>query len=823
MLPLTDPILVFTILVLCMLVAPLFSQRLHIPDMVFLLGFGALLGPNGFHVLDRNTAVTMLGSVGLLYIMFLAGIEINLYRFMRSYKRSVFFGLTTFLIPQTLGALAGHFVLGMNWSASLLLASMFASHTLLAYPLASRLGISRREPVTITVGATIITDILALMVLAVIADSAKGIPMNPVFWATISFGMLALTVLIWKGVPYASRWFFQRITEESNAQFLFVLAVLCICAYISHFARLEPIIGAFLAGAAFNRMIPEHSTLMNRVMFAGHTLFIPFFLISVGMLVDPLAMLTGTRGWLVSATMVVMVIVTKYGASQISRLLFGYSRSAGNVMFGLSVVQAAATLAAVMVGYDLKIFDESVLNGTIVMILVTCSLGSWIVDRHGRRMAAEEPVQPESSGVEQRLLVSVTNPESASRLLDLSFLLRNTARPGDISPMTIVREQNNIDDAVVKAEKLLGKCLVQAASADIPVNPGLRVAINVSDGIVRAARELRSSMVIVGWTAEKSTSIRIFGTVMQHLVVHCASRLLFCRLVNPLNTTKRLLAPFPPLASRRRDISALIDDIKMLAHQAGAELRVYTCVNENETLKPMLEAAKPSCSMNIVNESSWDSIQQILFSEIMPDDMLLIPSDRRNGILWTPALDHLPEIIVERFPEINMLVDYPSLPDMYQEYGDETADKEDEHFPAMLPVDLCRECSLDLALSRLVDTVFPGKPDTARDALNHLMDSARSYPIELQPGIILLHARYGDIEKPQLMVCHAPDGWPLPNLPSPARIILVLLGSQTRPPEHHLKTLSRVASRVLSAGQKPEMQKAGTASEICELLKDDGV
>jgi Kef-type K+ transport system membrane component KefB len=817
MFPVTDPILVFTILAMAMLVAPVFSEKLRVPDLVLLLGFGALLGPNGLHVLERSSAVTMLGAVGLLYIMFLAGLEIDLYRFSRSYKRSIVFGLLTFLIPQTLGTLAGRYVLGMNWSASLLLASMFASHTLLAYPLTSRLGISRSEPVAITVGATIITDTLALLVLAIIADSARGVALTVGFWATILFGMLALGALIWKGIPFISRWFFQRVSEKSNAQFLFVIVTVCVCAYLSHFARMEPIIGAFLAGAAFNRLIPENSPLMTRVTFAGNTLFIPFFLISVGMLVDPRAMLTGSRGWLIGATMVVMVVLTKYVAAQLTRRAFNYSKAAGQVMFGLSVVQAAATLAAVVVGYNLKIFDESVLNGAIAMILVTCPLGSWMVDRYGRRMAAEEPAPAASSSAEQRLLVPVANPDSATRLMDLAFLLRNPVQPGGIYPLAIARDLGNIDLAVAQGEKLLGHCLVHAASADVPVSPGLRVAVNISDGIIQTAREIRSSSVIVGWSEDQSASIRIFGTVMHHLVESCPPRLLFCRLVLPLNTTRRLLILFPPLSSRRRNLTALIRDAKTLAQRAGTELRTYTIARETGSLLPLLDSQKPSCRATAAEETSWDKLQKTFFSEIQPDDMILLPFDRRSGLLWTPAMDHLPETIAGRFPQNNLLVAYPSSR-LFEEDAGNGLVGQDDAFPRLLPAEIGPDYPLEEALQSMTATAFPDHPQQAIEAFKHLLNSAQSYPVELAAGTVLLHARCGDLEKPLMMICHAPDGWPLPGLPEPTRILLVLLGSQSRAPEHHLKTLSLVAQRMHAAVKTQDFRSVGSAAELCRRL-----
>ncbi len=823
MLTVTDPVLVFTILALVMLVAPVIADRLHIPDLVLLLLAGAVLGPHGLHILDRSSAVTMLGSVGLLYIMFLAGLEIDLFRFMRSYRKSVAFGLLTFLIPQVLGALAGHYVLGMDWMASVLLASMFASHTLLAYPLASRLGIARSEPVAITVGATIITDTLALMVLAVIADMARGVTLDFAFWATVVLGIGTLSLLVWKVVPYVSRWFFQHVTEKSNAQFLFVMVAVCALGYLSHFAKMEPIIGAFLVGAAFNRLIPENSPLMSRITFAGHTLFIPFFLISVGMLVDPAAMLTGSRSWIVGGTMVVMVIATKYAAATLCRLFFRYSSAAGNVMFGLSVVQAAATLAAVVVGHDLGIFDDAVLNGAISMILVTCPLGSWMVARYGRQMALESPVPVSTALASQRILIPVKQISTATRLLDLAFLLRNEARPGGIYPLTIVPDQANADAAVDAAENLLGSCLAHAASADILIEPSLRMAVNVSDSIIQVSRERRAGIVLLNWSGRAASSIRIFGSAMQSLVQNCSSQLIVCRLTEPFNTGKRLMVLFPPFASRRRDIGAFTQNIKWLAHRAGLELWAYTPgVSEDAEITALLKQTKPDCPLKLVQAGPWAQARTALFSAIAQDDVIVLPLDRRNGIMWSPELDRLAELISSRFPHNNLLISYPSLAQLETQKDELTETSMDEAcFPLQIPFELAPGIPLEDALRQLSAGAYPDSPSEAQGAFSTLLASAHSYPVELAAGMVLLHARSGNLPRVLLMVCHAPAGWRFDSLPEPAVWILVLLGSKELPPEDHLKTLSAVAGRLHSIEEKMRLTPATSAAALCALLAEE--
>lgn len=819
MLPLADPILVFTLLMLVILAAPLLAERFRVPDLVLLLGAGALLGPNGLNVLARDAAITLFGSVGLLYIMFIAGLEIDLHRFMRTRNRSIVFGLLTFSVPQGLGMLGGRYLLGFDWPTSILLASMFASHTLLAYPIASRFGIARSEPVVITVGGTIITDTLALLVLAVIADSAKGISLGYSFWIGIFLGMVGLVLLIGYGVPRLTRWFFQNVTEKGGAQFLFVLGVVCGCSYLSHYAKMEPIIGAFLAGAVFNRLIPEHSALMNRIVFVGNTLFIPFFLISVGMLVNFRTLTGNSRGWLVVVVMVVTVIVSKYAAAWMTRKIFGYSISGGRVIFGLSVVQAAATLAAVIVGYDLKIFDETVLNGAIAMILVTCPLGAWVVERYGRKMAEQEKSRPEPVPTGQRLVVSVGNPDSSRRLLDLAFLLRDTAAPGGIHPVTIATDLNSTDEAVARGEKLLAGCLAQAASADIPVNPGVRVDLNVSDGLARAARELRASLVLVGWSGRHGLEGRIFGTIMENLKESCASRLWFCRINLPLNTTRRLLLVMPPLAERRSDLTVLLRDVKWLSRQIGADLRVYLAGKDNSVLIRQLEAIRPVCPMTFSEAETWTRVQSVLLDEIVPDDMVLLPCERRDSVLWTPGIDRLAAMLAVHSPSMNLLLAFPSLPVSEEETTTEPAVATTvAAVPEFRSEELCDGIGRDEALRQMVNGAFGSDHHLAESVQGLLAASMRSYPLELGGETVLLHAHCEGLAAPMLLIGHGRQGWQFNNLTGTYRIILALLSPKSDPPEIHLNTLAALARRFLDPAVAEQVKHADTAAEVCRIL-----
>jgi Kef-type K+ transport system membrane component KefB/mannitol/fructose-specific phosphotransferase system IIA component (Ntr-type) len=771
-------------------------------------------------VLERGSAITIFASVGLVYIMFLAGLEIDLHQFLATRNRSLLFGVTTFLIPQGLGALAGRYVLGLDWRASVLLASMFASHTLLAYPIASRLGIARCEPVTVTVSATIVTDTLALLVLAVIADAARGMQLGFGFWVGIGVGMTVLLLLIWFGIPWLTRWFFHRVTEGGGAQFLFVLATVCVCAYLSHFARMEPIIGAFLAGAAFNRLVPEQSTLMNRVSFVGNNLFIPFFLVSVGMLVDPRAFLSSPQTWLVAGTMVAAVTGTKFGAAWLAARWFGYDRDSRQVMFGLSVVQAAATLAAVLVGFELEIFGEAVLNGTIMMIAVTCPLGAWLVDRHGRRLAQTVAREEPAPSPGRRLLAAVSNPGTATALLDLVLLLHRPKGLGSVHALTVVQDEGNTERAVARGEHLMGLSLTQAAAAAVPLQPMVRVDSNPADGIVRAAKELRATTVLAGWSGDQAFGARFFGTVSSHLLTACSARLLFCHLPQPLATCNRFLLLWPPLADQRSDFDPLLDDIQQLAGQLGLEIRVFAVGDQDRALQHRLDTMSPPRPWSVVTAGSLGEAQNHLLDEVGAEDLILLPCERRGASLWTPAFDRLPNRVAARFPNNSLLVAYPNTstgwePTTTQSLGEETTPG--SKVRAMV---FGVEVGLDEALRSLAGAAFPDVPTYAEQAYRLLAESTRQYPVELGNGMVLVHGHCEVASEPVVMAARTRGAWSLPETTAPFVLVIGLITPKALAPEQHLQLLKSLAMGLQDPEAAARLADAVAPDEIEQLLAD---
>ena len=385
--PITDNVLLFLVLLLVVFLAPTISRWIKLPGVVGIILAGVALGPNGINLISMTTAIELLGSVGLLYIMFIAGLEINMTDFLRNKNKSIVFGLLTFLIPQITGMIIFR-LLGFSWAASILIASMFASHTLVGYPVITKLGITKNIAVLTTVGGTIITDTLALLILAIIARSVTGeLDLN--YWISLTLFVSVYFAIIIYFLPILGRWFFKH-NEDGSAQFYFVLVVAFGCSFLAKVIGIEPIIGAFLAGLVLNRMIPVTSTLMNRVQFVGNSLFIPFFLLYIGMIVNIELLIKNPSAWIVMFVMLFTNMITKYVSSKLTQKIFKFSSAEGWVIFGLSTTEAAATLAATLVGYRLKIIGDDVLNGVILMILITCIIGPIVVEFFGKKIVQQK-------------------------------------------------------------------------------------------------------------------------------------------------------------------------------------------------------------------------------------------------------------------------------------------------------------------------------------------------------------------------------------------------------------------------------------------------
>jgi Kef-type K+ transport system membrane component KefB/mannitol/fructose-specific phosphotransferase system IIA component (Ntr-type) len=792
--PLEEPVLIVALVMALVLVLPLLGRLLRIPDIILLILAGMLFGENGIGLLTRGQAIEVWGTVGLLYIMFLAGLEINVQDFIRNRNSSLVLGLLSFAVPQVAGTLVAYWFLGYGLSKAILLASMLASFTLLTYPQLSRLGLQRKLSVTVTLGGTLITDTLALLVLAIIVDLHGQ---NTFSWffllrLVVSFSVFVAVVLT--VVPRLGRWFFRRVGRDGGAQFLFVLVVAFLCGSLSRLAGVEPIIGAFLAGLTLNRLVPPQSALMNRIEFVGRYLFIPFFLISVGMIVDPGVFLSDADTWRVGGVMVVTVFVTKWLASFAASHLLGYTRDEGWMIFGLTVTQAAATLAAVMVGVQLGIFDQAVLNGTLMMILATCMVSPWITETFGRRVALNAPpdVARTTAAETNRLLLPVNDAIMAARLMDLGILLRNRDSHEPLLPLRVVTSEHEVASDVANNEKMLFGTISQATAADVPVSPSIRVASGVAEGIRRAVIELRASTVLLGWP---TTSGRIvFGGIFDDILHTCHARVVACRLTRPVNTFERMVLAVPPNAEREAGFADTLQLVWRLAYQVGVHLTVLCARDNRDLLKKQIKTLTPSIDVEWPEAQGWGDVRRLLLNQAGNHVLRILLTAREGGVSWRPGLERLPRAL----PAGDALLVYPELPLV-------NADVCPLPPPGCLEnmVSLCgvlrsaTDTSWETSLNRVLQAGFGTGSAVVEELCRVVRQAADEFPIELVSDVVLVHAHSPAVISPSLFVVVHPDGYALTG--ADARVVLVLLGPEGGPPDRHLQVLSALARWVRDA------------------------
>ncbi len=662
--PINDPVAIFLIILGIMLVAPLVFERVRLPGIIGLILAGVVVGPHGLGLLERDETIELLGTVGLLFLMFLGGLETSLDDLKRNASKALFFGLATFIIPMAIGT-AAMLPLGYSLLASVLVASCFASHTLLALPILAKLGIMRTPVVTATLGGTLITNVLALLVLAVVVKANQG-DLTVSFWLFLIPSLIIYTFATLWGVPNLGRWFFKRFGHDEGAEFLFVLAALFIVSYIAGLIEIEPIVGAFLAGVAITQIIPQLSPLMNRIQFIGNTLFVPFFLISVGMLVDPLILIRNPKALLVAGVLIVAEVISKFLAAWGTAKVFNWQFPNTMVMFGLSVAQAASTLAAVTVAFKIKLVDDIMVNGIIGMILVSCVVSPWITERWGEKLQ-QEPEKGKSSTPEEsedttwvdnvanRVLVPVANPSTEDNLLHLGIFLTKDAG-GTLLPLHVILDKDKerfVSPAAKRQQqRLLNTAETIAHGAVTNVETIGRIDNSIDLGILRAAQEKDASLVICGWKGYSTYQENLFGSVVDNIVRRAKIPILITRFPEPIENTQRILLAFTDRRITVKTLKRTMALGKILAEALKAPLEVVQVFPEGKQYKPEHEAFLSQMEIPI-QKVRGNPVKQVSQQLRYNDLLVLVEGTHRLG---QPALGREPEAIARNHPETSMII-----------------------------------------------------------------------------------------------------------------------------------------------------------------------
>ena len=666
-LPLTDPVLKFLLILVIILSAPLLLNKLKIPHLLGLIIAGAIIGPNGLNLVLRDSSIILSGTAGLLYIIFLAGLEIDMGDFKKNSGRSFVFGMYTFLIPMALGIVAGLYVLHFSMETSILLASMFASHTLIAYPIISKLGITKDKSVTITVGGTMITDMLALLVLTVIVGMATGV-IGEHFWTRLSISIVIFVLFVVIAFPIAGRWFFKHV-QDSISQYIFVLVMVFLGAYLAELAGIESIIGSFLAGLSLNRLIPRSSPLMHRVEFIGNSIFIPFFLIGVGRLIDYLAFFTSFDTIQVGIVMIIVATIAKYAAAWLTQKTFRMSVDQRRIIFGLSNAQAAATLAAVMVGYNvilgqtpegepIRLLNESVLNGTILMILVTCTMASFSAQRGAHNLAATASSETDETGDhKERILIPLSNEDTAEELVNLSLATKSKKNTHHLYALNILDNKVSGDDQQLKkSRRLLENAALTAAATDTHLQELQRYDLNVTNAILSVILEHRITDLVLGLHKEKGIPSSFLGRITEGILDYSDVTTLIYKPAQPLSTMKRHLVVIPVQAEKEAGFPQWVARVWNVIQNTGAKAIFYGSSDTLGRLKTLL--GKRGGEMEFTEFSDWEDFL-IVFRDVHKDDNLWIVMSRHNGISFNPSMNRIPGYLNKYFQQNSFILVYP--------------------------------------------------------------------------------------------------------------------------------------------------------------------
>jgi len=676
-LPLKNPVLIFSILLFIILFAPIVLNKLKIPHLIGLIISGLIIGPHGLNILQRDSSIVLFGTVGLLYIMFLAGLEIDLVDFKKNSRKSLVFGLLTFSIPMTLGTLAGLYILKFSVLTSVLLASMFASHTLITYPIISKLGITKNRAVNITVGGTMITDTLALLVLAAIAGMATG-EVNNAFWIRLSVAIVIFGLIIVLLFPVIGRWFFKKF-DDSISQYIFVLAMVFLGAFLAEASGIEAIIGAFLVGLALNRLIPRTSPLMNRIEFVGNALFIPFFLIGVGMLIDYRVFFSSFDTIIVAIVMIIIATLAKFLAAWITQKSFKFSVDERHIIFGLSNSQAAATLAAVLVGYNIilnkaeidsaalsgviiepvRLLNDSILNGTILMILFTCTIASFVTQKGAQNIALSEMAEnteEDEERMQEKILVPVNNAENTEELINLALIIKSKNNRTGLFALTIIDNQNTNSKEEKEAKKILKKAIVTASATDNHLTDLLRYDLNIANGITSVVKENKITDIILGLTSQKGISKNFLGNLTEGILAKTNVTTLIYKPSQPLSTIKRHLVFVPEKAEREIGFPFWLIKIWNIARNTGSKIVFYCDKQTIEIIKDIRKKHPISCEY--VEFNDWDNFL-ILARDIKVDDNLIIIMSRKDRLSYHNYMVKMPVYLNKYFIKTNFILIFP--------------------------------------------------------------------------------------------------------------------------------------------------------------------
>ena len=671
--PITDPTLIFFVVLLMILLSPIIMGRLRIPHIIGMVLAGVIVGKYGLNILERDASFELFGRVGLYYIMFLAGLEMDMEGLKKNRTRVIVFGLLTFLVPFAMTYFMGVSLLSYTPLAALLLSAIMASNTLIAYPIVGRYGLTRHTSSTLSVGSSMMALFMALIVMASIVNSFQG-GAGIGFWVLFVVKFFVYSIGLILVIPRLTRWFLRRYSD-AVMQFIFILAVVFLSAALSDAVGLEGIFGAFLSGLILNRFIPRVSPLMNRIEFTGNALFIPYFLIGVGMLINVRLLFQGTHILWVVFCLVLFGTLGKAVAAYLAAGVFRMPRLAGHMMFGLTSAHAAGAIAMVMVGRRLEIspgvylFGDEVLNGIVIMILFTCVISTVVTEWAAQRLRLKEKKEPElvKTVNDEKILIPVKYPEYADNLVSMATMMRNPKLKRELVALNVVYDDVNMRRNQAEGQQLLEHLRHLASASDVPMTTQVRIAANIANGIKHAFKEFQASEILMGLHFHHNISKGFWGEFTRSLYNGLSRQIIITRIMQPLNTVRRIQVIVPSRAEFEPGFYRWLERLARMTENLECRIIFHGRKDTLQLINEYIHNNFASVRAEYVPMKHWNELPD-LATKVSKDHLFVIVTARKGTISYKSAMERLPDEVNRYFKGKTLMIIFPD------QYGNEMDD-----------------------------------------------------------------------------------------------------------------------------------------------------
>ena len=622
-LPIANPTWIFFVVLLIILLAPLLFERLHIPQLVGMILAGIAVGPHGLGLLTRDSSFELFGQVGLYYIMFTAGLSMDTSALKRNRFQVITFGLLSFLLPFVIGGLV-------------------------AFPIVSRYGLTRYPGVTLAIVATMISLVLALLGLAGLSGSLQG-EEGWSLWLWLLVKCALFVTGLFYVYPRLIRFFFRTFSDDV-LQYIFVLVLVFLSAAVSQALGLEGVLGAFLAGLIFGRYIPEAVPLMRHIDFVGNALFIPYFLIGVGMLINLPQMFARPDSLLFILIFVVLALLTKALACLLAGRLFRLSYEVQTMMTGLTSGHAAGALAMVMVGMQLTLpsgeplVSDELLNAVVMLILCSCLFSAFVTTHASKRIAKVGVSDEEKQGEEDKILVALRNPETMPNLVSLALMMRPHRSTAPLVGVKLVVDATDNERELNAARQL--------------VKEVVRSGVNVITALTYTMKDFEASEILMGYHWQDGRMASSLGSQIGDLLLRVPRQVSIVHFTRAVNTLRCIHVIVPRDAELEVGFYRWLMHVSRLARQMDCRIMFYCTPTAWETIREFCGQHYKTIRMSYVRFDRFSDFPT-LAATVHDDHLLVLVCAREGSFSWQPEFQKIPAIITRSFAHCSVMLIFP--------------------------------------------------------------------------------------------------------------------------------------------------------------------